>query len=213
MQREKGIKLALGVMAIMALSQVVGVKLGGVAVILGIALFFVVKRVEKLSKEESGLNFRAVPKMLKKKALWVWLLVPVAVNGLAMVLSSLFLPAYADHIVSRTASVLKFDQVDKLLIQLVVFALGEEIAWRGFFQKRLRRYLPVVPTLLITSALFAVSHISSGPVDVVVFDVVFIAINSVLYGVLFEKTNNAWVSWMAHLLANLSGVAFILMYN
>ena len=85
-------------------------------------------------------------------------------------------------------------------------ALGEEIAWRAFFQKRLNKVLPIIPTLLISSILFAIGHFNQGDTVIVIFDIFFVFINSILYGVIFYRTNNAWISAISHFIANLFSV-------
>jgi len=63
-----------------------------------------------------------------------------------------------------------------MVFQLAIFALEEEIAWRAFFQKQLNRVLPIRHTLLISSVLFALGHISEGNTIVVIYDIFFVFI-------------------------------------
>ena len=96
-----------------------------------------------------------------------------------------------------------------LIIQLLVFAVSEEIAWRAFFQKQLKTFLPVVPTILITSALFSLGHLTSGSLIIVSYDLLFVFVNSLFYGIIFRKTNNVWVSAASHFTANLFAVIIL----
>jgi membrane protease YdiL (CAAX protease family) len=93
-----------------------------------------------------------------------------------------------------------------MIIQLAFLALGEEIAWRAFFQRQLSKALPIIPTLLISSLLFAVGHFNQGDAVIVLYDVFFVFINSVLYGIIFHKTNNAWINAISHFVANLFSI-------
>ncbi|MEA4822239.1 MAG: CPBP family intramembrane glutamic endopeptidase, partial [Erysipelotrichales bacterium] len=99
-----------------------------------------------------------------------------------------------------------FDKLAILIIQLAVLALGEEIAWRAFFQKQLCRVLPVVPVLLISSLLFSFGHLVKGNIIVVSYDVFFVFINSIIYGIIFHESKNAWISAISHFAANLFSV-------
>jgi membrane protease YdiL (CAAX protease family) len=81
--------------------------------------------------------------------------------------------------------------------------LGEEIAWRAFFQKQMTRVMPMVPVLAISAVLFALGHFTSDSLVLVLFNLAFIATNSVVFGIIFHKTKNAWVSGIAHFLGNI----------
>jgi membrane protease YdiL (CAAX protease family) len=82
----------------------------------------------------------------------------------------------------------------KSLLMFLVFALGEEIAWRAFFQNRLSKILPMIPAVLVTSFLFTLGHYKQGDMTIVLFGLVFTFINSVLYGIIFHNAKNAWIS-------------------
>ncbi|MGO1059623.1 CPBP family intramembrane glutamic endopeptidase [Planococcus sp. FY231025] len=147
---------------------------------------------------------------MKKKRIWFWIILPVVMNAVSIGLALLFLPEYLEHVLARTEAFLSWNLFFLLILQLAVFALGEEIAWRAFFQKQVSKMMPIVPALLFSSLLFALGHIAFGAPLVVVYDLFFVFINSVLFGVVFYKTNNAWISAIAHFLANLSSVIFFL---
>jgi membrane protease YdiL (CAAX protease family) len=74
-----------------------------------------------------------------------------------------------------------------LLLQLVVLALGKEIAWRAFFQNRITKHIPIIPATLITSTLFAIGHTSDGDILAVSYNIFFVFINSILHGIVFIK--------------------------
>ena len=131
-------------------------------------------------------------------------------NALSIGIALIFLPDYLEHVVSRTEAFLSWNLLFLLIFQLAFFALGEEIAWRAFFQKQLGKMMPIIPALLLTSLLFSFGHIVFASPLVVVYDIFFVFINSVLYGIVFYRTDNAWVSAIAHFLANFSSVVFFL---
>ena len=93
-----------------------------------------------------------------------------------------------------------------MIFQLIILALWEEVLWRAFFQNKLSKYIPIVPTILITSALFAIGHISEGINYIVLFDILFVFIDSILYGIVFYKSKNAWLSFFSHFLANITSL-------
>jgi membrane protease YdiL (CAAX protease family) len=51
---------------------------------------------------------------------------------------------------------------------------------------------PLDNTIIIDSSmLFAIGHFNQRKAVIVLYDIFFVFINSVLYGVIFHKTNNA----------------------
>lgn len=102
-----------------------------------------------------------------------------------------------------------FDKAILLVFQLAFLALGEEIALRAFFQKQLSKAFPISIRPVISSVLFALGHLREGNVIIVTYDIFFIFINSILYGVIFHKSNNAWISGISHFIANLFSVTVL----
>ena len=124
-------------------------------------------------------------------------------------ISQRFLPEYLEHVLGRTSAFISLDTGIVLVFQLAILALGEEIAWRAFFQQQLQKVLPIVPALLVTSVFFSLGHIADGALSIVLYDIFFVFVNSLIYGVIFSKTHNAWMSAISHFSANLMSV-FIL---
>jgi len=198
--------IAIILMASLSFSNLLGLKIAGLAVVVGVVFFFVDKVSEKQPFEGGGLDIGAIQKNFKDKSIWFWMALPIIMDAVAIGISKLLLPEYIDHVLARTEAFVSFDKVLILIIQLAFLALGEEIAWRAFFQKQLNKALPIIPTLLISSSLFAIGHFSQGNAVIVLYDVLFVFINSVLYGIIFHKTNNAWMSAISHFAANLFSI-------
>ena len=191
-------------MAALSLTNLFGIALAGYSVIVGVVFFFIDKG--KGSWTNSGLDIAAIRNNLSDIKIWLWILLPTVLNFVAVGLSALILPEFIDHVVSRTGQMLSFDKMLLLFVQLAILALGEEIAWRAFFQKQASKALSPAIAIIIASTLFSLGHLSSGALPVVVYDLVFVALNSIVYGIVFKKTNNAWVSALSHLLANATSV-------
>lgn len=201
--------VVLVVMALVSLTNLFGISAAGISVVLGVAAFFVFKIVEKQTFQESGMNFRSISKEVKKPVILLWILMPSVMNFLVIMLAKLVLPNYIEHVVSRSSAMLTVNILPVLFIQLFVFALGEEIAWRAFFQKQLQSFLPFTPTLLISSVLFSLGHLQSGSLIIVAYDLLFVFINSIFYGIIFRKTDNVWISTISHFAANLFAVILL----
>ncbi len=197
---------ALVAMAILSLTNLFGVPAAGIAVLVGILFCFFSSREEKQTAEENPLNIKTLGKALKNKSVWLWLPLPIVANAVCIGISLLFFPEFVAHVLNRSSSVLTLDNMVMLVGQLSILALGEEIAWRAFFQSQLKKILPFEAALFITSVLFALGHISVGDPKIVVYDLFFVFINSLLYGIVYKKSGNVWVSAISHYAANLSGI-------
>ncbi len=198
------------IMAILSFSNLAGLPIAGVAVVIGVAFFFITKTYEKQSYAASGLDIHAIKDGFKVKGIWFWIALPLIMDAVSITTSTLFLPEYIEHVRARTEIFVSFDRIIVMVFQLAFLALGEEIAWRAFFQKRLNKVIPLVPTLLISSALFSIGHVAPGSTNIVIYDISFIFINSILYGIIFYKTKNAWVSAISHFVANLFSIIVFL---
>lgn len=148
---------------------------------------------------------------LKDKKIWIWLVLPIVTDAVCVLLSVLFLPEYIEYETLRAGSFVEIKISVKSFLMFFVFALGEEIAWRAFFQNRLSKVLPVIPTILVTSFLFTLGHYKQGDMTIVLFGLVFTFINSVLYGPIFNKSKNAWISTVSHLTANIFEVVLFIL--
>lgn len=198
--------IAMIIMVIISFSNLLGFNIAGISVLIGVTFFFINKALEKQSFEDSGLNIRAVGANLKDKKIWIWIMLPLIMDAVSIGISKLFLPEYIEHVLARTEAFVTFDNALLLIFQLIVLALGEEIAWRAFFQNQLNKTLPITPVLLITSVLFALGHLAESSAIIVIYDIFFIFINSILYGIVFHKSKNAWISAISHFTANLFSV-------
>lgn len=194
------------VMAILSFSNLLGLNIAGITVIIGIIFFFINKIREKQPFIDSGLDLQAIKINLKGRSIWFWMLLPLIMDAFSITIAKLFLPEYIEHVLARTEIFVSFDKVLIMVFQLAFLALGEEIAWRAFFQKQLNKVFPIMPTLIVSSLLFALGHISTGNIFIVSYDIFFVFINSILYGIIFYKANNAWISFISHFIANLFSI-------
>jgi uncharacterized protein len=202
---------AMIMMTVISFSNLLGLNIAGSSVILGVVFFFINKIVEKQSSKGSGLDLKAVATDFKHRKIWFWVALPLIMDAVSIALAKLFLPEYIDHVIARAGNFVSFEASIFLIFQLAFLALGEEIAWRAFFQNQLGKVLPITPVLLLSSALFAFGHLTEGNIIVVAYDIFFVFINSILYGVIFHRTKNAWTSGISHFIANLfSVIVFII---
>ena len=212
MQNIKGKPLiAMTIMAIVSFSYLFGLNIAGISVFIGVGSFFINRALEKQPFIDSGLDIKTIGTNFKDKKIWIWVVLPLIMNAVCFAISKLFLPEFIEHVFARTEIFVSFDKIILVVFQLAILALGEEIAWRAFFQSQLSKALPIIPVLLITSVLFAFGHLAEGNIIIVIYDIFFVFINSLLYGIIFHKTNNAWICAIAHFIANLFSI-IVLVY-
>ncbi|MGI6176177.1 MAG: hypothetical protein ACOYJC_08510 [Christensenellales bacterium] len=131
--------IAIILMTIVSFSNILGLKIAGLAVVVGVVFFFTHKSSEKQPFEGNGLDIGATRINFKDKSIWFWMALPIIMDAVAIGTSKLLLPEYIDHVLTRTEAFVSFDKVLILIIQLAFLAIGEEIAWRAFFQKHTKR--------------------------------------------------------------------------
>jgi membrane protease YdiL (CAAX protease family) len=143
------------------------------------------------------------------KRSWYWiLLVAIGMQTLDAYVFQAFFPEMAEHLKAR-APMLNEGVDASLLIQFFVAALGEEIAFRGVLQERLSWYLKPYLAIPLTSLLFALMHLSQGDALIVGLDLASVFLDSLVFGIIYHRTKNVWVSGVAHLAANLAAYFYI----
>ena len=209
----KSVIILLIVITILALTTLLNIKidgealkLSGLSVILGIIAYFATKGTNE--SKTSGLEIKSCLSNFKNKKVILLSVMPFILNILCMVIAKAFLPEFVDHLNNRI-SFLNTSEVIKTILTLAIATLGEEIAWRAFFQKQTSKIMKFVPSLMITSVLFSIAHLSSGTFIVVVYDLLFVFLNSLFYGLVFKNTDNAFCSWIPHFLADVFALFII----
>lgn len=182
------------------------VNLTSLTLLVGIVFYFITREQE----EKAAMSLKAIPKILKDWKMDLLILMPLIMDAICYGLAKWILPEFLEHLSNRI-DFLSFDQILILIAELFIAAFGEEIAWRGFFLNKVSKSIPFVPALLITAALFSLCHFTVDSPVIVIYDLFFIVVNAVFYGLIFKKTNNIIVSTMSHLLANAFGVFGLLL--
>lgn len=202
--------LAMIAMFILSFTNLFGLNIAGAAIFVGVIFFFVNKAAEKEPYKGSGLDFSSIRNDLKDIKVWFWVVLPLVMGVITLVVAKLFLPEYIEYEIIRAGGFVAIELSLLSIVQFFIFALGEEIAWRAFFQKQLNKSMSITSTVLISSLLFSLGHFKAGDFKVVVFSMLSVFVNSILYGVVFHKTNNAWVSAISHFISNMAGVIILM---
>lgn len=213
-KNNKTVLIFLIVMIILSFTNLLNIKidgevlkLSGVSVIVGVIFYFLTRKTNKNKYE--GLNIKTIFKDFKEhpKAI-IYSLLPFVSCILCTVIANKFLPEFNEHLKNRI-SFATSSELTKTILTMAVLTLGEEIAWRGFFQKQVSKKVHYVLSIIITSILFALGHYSVGAIVVVAYDLLFVFIDSSLFGLVFKETDNAWCSWIPHFLADILALFLI----
>ncbi len=178
-------------------------EIAGYSVFVGIAFFFLTEAAAKTQDPESGLRFTTIAADLKKPGVILWMLLPGVSGIVTLVVGNLiFSGEFVAHVMGRTSAILSFDKTALLMAQVIIAAFGEEIAYRGFFFGKASKLFPVWLCALTSSACFAAGHIAAGSIMVVVYDVVGVFIDSLIFSVIYYKSGNCVISTFSHILGN-----------
>ena len=178
------------------------------SILLPVAYLIIERRLRKRPWRELGFDLKGFPAALKANW-WLVVLVVFVMQVLAVFGTRAFLPEFITHVVERLP--INIHNGWMILIpSLLLTTLGEEIVYRGFFQERLTWFIKTPLAIGIISVVFALMLYSPGPLGVVVVDLGLIVIDSILYGTIFARSQNIFVSWMAHALADIVGVGLLL---
>lgn len=185
-------------------------QIAGYAVFVGIACFFLVEALAKTKGTESGLRFKTVFEDMKRPGVLLWMLLPIASAIATLVVGTLiFGKEFTSHVLGRTSSMLSFDKIPLLIGQLIIAALGEEIAFRGFFAGKAMKIFPFWLCAVVSSVTFAAGHIAAGNAGLVFYDVATIFIDSIIYTIVYRKSGNCLVSTVSHIFSNTTALAAI----
>lgn len=217
-ERNKGALITLTGMAVMTI--LIGIRLflpeslfSGYALIVGIALFFVVEAVEKTPDNESGLRFSTFQDDLKKPHVLLWVLLPVGITIAVIVCGKLFFEGlymqYIEHVIGRTSLEMNYSNFLNWIMISTVTVLGEEIAFRGFFFGKGSKILPKAVCMLASAVLFALAHIAYGNSVIVFFDLFEIFIDAIFYALAVQSSGNCLISFIPHWLNNLLGLLLV----
>jgi membrane protease YdiL (CAAX protease family) len=204
--------IVMVLMMILSFTNLFGLNISSACILIGVAFFFINKIIEKQPMKNSGLDIKAIGTNLKDRKIWIWLVLPIIMDAVCILFSILFLPEYIEYETIRAGAFVPIEISMSSILLFFVFALGEEIAWRAFFQNQLSKAMSIMLALLFSSLLFTLGHFKQGNTTIAAYGLFFIFVNSILYGVIFHKTKNAWISTISHFAANIFEViVFILM--
>jgi membrane protease YdiL (CAAX protease family) len=136
-------------------------------------------------------------------------LVAVVMQIIFWLVARLVYPSLMVQVQARTAAMRAWP-LPLLLAFIAYETLAEEIALHGFVQGRLAPHTGTMPAILLAALLFGAGHwqVRISPLPALA-DVLFVMADASLYGLIYARSGNIWIAWMAHLLADLVSLALI----
>ncbi len=169
-------------------------------IIAAIVYLLVEGRVRKRTRTEIGFRIKEFPQDIVKNW-YLIMLVGVVFQIIYAVVLKNFFPEVLNHVSSRLPSAI--GTLDpKIIVSVVILALGEEMIFRGLLQERLSWFVKTSTAIIVSSILFAAVHITNGEFMIVGMDVLTVFLDSLLFGIIYAKTKNIYASTIAHALAN-----------
>ena len=175
----------------------------GISIIIAISYLFIER---KRSNNEAKTTFIA-----DLKKYWWLVLLPVLSGVLTVFISRIILPEFYLHVLERVKPMLALDKMFLLILELLLLSLLEEIVYRRFLQNEISKMTNPIWGIFIASVLFAVGHYSAGAIFIVLYDLTTIFIDSVIFGMIYEKTKNVYICWISHFIANFVGMLILLL--
>lgn len=171
------------------------------------AYFLLEKYARRRSWKEIGFNFRAIPKDLKANLHFI-ILVSVVVQFLVVWGAKEWFPSFLDHVIGRFP--LTISAAAGTLPLLMLGAFWEELNYRALFQERLSWTIRAPAAIVLVSVLFGIGHWAEGDPIILMIDILLVIVDSIFYGIIFERSKNLFISWTTHFLANLLAIVFFL---
>ena len=169
-------------------------------------LYIVTERhVRSRSWSEFGLKRKAFFSDLKDK--WhLFVLVSIVIRFVVILYSRLWFPELYLRFWGRVEFLMegygRFSPVFMFVALLTLSVFLEELVFRSFIQERLGWFIGKYPAIVVSSIVFTVSHFAVGRLNVVIADLMLVFLDSSLYGLIYARSRNLLVVWVAHLLGD-----------
>lgn len=210
-RRNKSLKIYIPIVTflLICIASIFVSNIAVLTILFSISYLIIENKNNKGKAEDIGF----IPKNILSdiKNYWWLILLPIVFCIVSTGLSKLVLPEFNLHVLERVKPMLLMDKLLLLIPQMLILAFGEEIAFRAFFQTKLCNIIKPIWAIIITSLIFAIAHFSADSISIVVYDLFFVFIDSVIYGMIYQRTKNVFSCTISHFLANIIGLLTLLL--
>ena len=165
------------------------------------------RRVRRRPWSDLGVRARGFGKALAGN--WYLVVIAIASQPITIFAARTWNSTWFDHMLSRLP-VPEAGGVALLLALMPVVVFIEELTYRGFFQQRISWSVGSPAGIAVVAVAFGLMHLHRGVTTVVALDIGLIAVDGVIYGMMFARGKNIFVPWLAHFVGNLVGIAYLL---
>ena len=174
-----------------------------------IAYLLIERRIRNRTWADLGFKFNTFWADLRSN--WFWfVLVGVVSQPAWFLIERAVAPEIVDHIIERLPFPPTAGGLFVYAIPLAIVLIGEELTHRTLIQGRLTPFIGIPVAIAVASLVFGISHYSPGPFAIVALDISSIVFDSILFGIIYARSNNLIVSWAAHLLGDILGFIFLI---
>ena len=178
--------------------------------LLPIAYLLIERRLRHRKWADLGFKFKSVGSDLLDN--WFWfVLAGVISQPVWFLIEHEVAPEIVNHIIERLPFPLTMDGIFIYLIPLAIILLGEEMTHRTLIQGRLTPFMGTAAAITVASLVFGLSHYAARPFMIVALDISSIIFDSILFGIIYARSNNLVVCWAAHLLGDILGLALLIL--
>jgi Predicted metal-dependent membrane protease len=163
------------------------------------------------SFRDLGFKISQTPQDLRKN-IPLLVFVTFVLQIMPLLIGKVFMPGYIEHLRERMPVELQKFSLHSVLTLFIILiitsivCLYEEMIYRGFFIERLSWFMKPYGAIAISTILFACMHFSPGKPSIVLFDLVGVLLDGIIYGIIYIKTRNIYASFIAHMAADIFGI-------
>jgi len=215
--KETRAKILLELILVMGLSVFLFLSVPGLAwfyTILPLIYLLIERRIRHRPLKSMGIKYSGIIADLRTN-FSIIILVAVGIQFAVIVGSywlwhPLFL-RFQERVVYLQAHFGTFTPFTMFLPLVALSTFLEELVFRGFIQERISWFFNDFVAIIVGALLLAVFHYSSGELPIVMTDLLFVFLDSSLYGLIYLRSRNVFAAWTAHLSADLIGIILLLM--
>ena len=177
--------------------------------ILSLSYLFLERKIRHRPIESLGLKYRGVLTDLKANLPIISLVAVGMQFGVVFGSRYLLFPLFdrlEDRVSYLQTHFASFAPSVMFLVFVAMATLVEELIFRGFIQERVGWFHSDSSGIVTGSLLMSLFHFSPGELTAVMPDLLFVFLDSTLYGLIYKRSRSVLVSWVAHLSADLIGL-------
>lgn len=197
-----------------ALQAILSAIVYGLVIMLAIALPWLLRK-QRTTRKELGLEQR-FPSWLDLGLAPLAYITTIVIGSIIIITLQKLVPqidfTQAQNVgFSATTITQRYELLLVYLTLAVLAPVAEELLFRGYLFGKLRAYLSVTATVVITAVVFSALHLGLGQLEKLQWNVAIITLLlGVVLGVLRVKTNSVWAGIVLHMIQNT--VAFIVLF-